>query len=466
MENKSFTHPYIPNSVPSVQKEMMDAVGIKDLDDMYCEIPEHLRYRERLNIPEPIRSEYELKKHVEKILDKNTTCEEFTSFLGGGCWQHYVPAVVDEVANRAEFVTAYAAGTYSDFGKWQARYEFYSMMGELTGADIIGEPVYDWGTAAGMAIRMASRITGRNEVIVPANMSPDRLSIIRTFCQPEIMDNSIKVRKVGYNGETGCIDMDQLKKMISDKTAAVYFEMPGYLGVLEENAEEICTIAGNCGAVNIVGVDPISLGIVAPPMSYGADIVVGELQPLGIHMLCGGGQAGILAYKDDEVYAAECPLECYTIAPTTEEGVYGYTEIYAEKTSYGSRDKGKDFTGTASGLWTIAACVYMALMGPEGMTEVGETILANSNYARKLIGQIDGVKVPFGATFKEFVVDFNGTGKTVAEINKALEAKKIFGGIDLSKDFPELGQSALFCVTEIHTLEDINNLVQALKEVC
>lgn len=121
-------------------------------------------------------------------------------------------------------------------------------------------------------------------------------------------------------------------KMISDKTAAVYFEMPGYLGVLEENAEEICTIAGNCGAVNIVGVDPISLGIVAPPMSYGADIVVGELQPLGIHMLCGGGQAGILAYKDDEVYAAECPLECYTIAPTTEEGVYGYTEIYAEKT--------------------------------------------------------------------------------------------------------------------------------------
>ena len=133
------------------------------------------------------------------------------------------------------------------------------MMGELTGADIIGEPVYDSGTAAGMAIRMASRITGRNEVIVPANMSPDRLSIIRTFCQPEIMDNSIKVRKVGYNGETGCIDMDQLKKMISDKTAAVYFEMPGYLGVLEENAEEICTIAGNCGAVNIVGVDPISL---------------------------------------------------------------------------------------------------------------------------------------------------------------------------------------------------------------
>ena len=113
MENKSFTHPYIPNSVPSVQKEMMDAVGIKDLDDMYCEIPEHLRYRERLNIPEPIRSEYELKKHVEKILDKNTTCEEFTSFLGGGCWQHYVPAVVDEVANRAEFVTAYAAGTLS-----------------------------------------------------------------------------------------------------------------------------------------------------------------------------------------------------------------------------------------------------------------------------------------------------------------------------------------------------------------
>ena len=137
-----------------------------------------------------------------------------------------------------------------------------------------------------------------------------------------------------------------------------------------------------------------------------------------------------------------------------------------ERTSYGTRDKGKDWVGTASGLWTIAAAVYMALMGPQGMREIGETLIQNANYAKKLIGEIPGVKIEFTTSFKEFVVNFSGTGKSVAEINKALEAKRIFGGIDLSRQYSKLGQSALYCVTEVHSIDDIKTLAAALKEVC
>lgn len=466
MKNKSFVHPYIPNSVPEVKEEMMKAIGVTDIEELYSEIPEKLRFRGELDIPEAIRSEAELSLHLEELLGKNTTCKEFTSFLGGGCWQHYVPAVVDEIVNRAEFVTAYCGGTYSDLGKFQARFEFYSMLGEMLGVDAVSEPIYDWGTAAGMSIRMGSRITGRNEVLIPAQISPDRLAQIKTLCQPEEMKNHIKVVTVDYDKETGCLDLADLKAKISDKTAAVYFEVPGYFGVIEDKTAEISKIAKDAGAVSIAGVDPISLGVLTPPSEYGADIMCGDLQSLGVHMLCGGGQSGFIAFRDEETYVSECPLACYTIAKTAEDGKYGYAEMMPERTSYEARDKAKDWVATASGLWTIAAAVYMSLMGPKGMREIGQTLIQNANYAKKRIGEIPGVKTEFTTTFKEFVVNFDGTGKTVAEINKALEGKKIFGGIDLSGRYPELGQSALYCVTEVHSEETIKGLVSALKEVC
>ncbi|MDD4200167.1 MAG: aminomethyl-transferring glycine dehydrogenase subunit GcvPA, partial [Eubacteriales bacterium] len=426
MTRKPFIHPYIPNSVPEIRQEMMNFIGIKDTEEIYGEIPEELRFRRDLDLPEPIRSEAELRRHLEKLLDKNTSCKEYLSFLGGGCWQHYVPAVVDEVVNRAEFVTAYCGGTYSDLGKFQARFEFYSMMGEMLGVEAVSEPIYDWATAAGFSLRMASRITGRNEVLIPAQISPDRLAVIKTLCQPEIMDNSVHIVPVAYDRETGRLDMTDLKAKLSDRTAAVYFEVPGYFGVIEDNPEEITKAAHDAGAIAIVGVDPISLGVLEAPANYGADIICGDLQSLGIHMYCGGGQSGFIAMKDEEKFVAECPLACYTIVETV-DGKYGYAEMLPERTSYEARDKGKDWVGTASGLWTIAAAVYMSLMGPQGMVEIGETLIQNANYAKQLLSEIPGIKAEFNSTFKEFVLNFDETGKSVAEINKALEAKKIFG---------------------------------------
>lgn len=465
MGKKPFVHPYIPNSVPEVKESMMKAVNIKEVDELYSEIPEHLRFKGKMNLPEPILSEYELKRHVNEILNKNTTCEDYLSFLGAGCWQHYVPAVVDEVLDRAEFLTAYSGAEYCDLGKWQARYESYSLLGELLNFDVVAESIYDWGTAAGFAIRMASRITGKNEVLLPATMAPERLEVIRTLCQPEQMESSIKIKIVDYNPVSGLMNVEDLKNKISNDTAAVYFENPSYLGFVEYQAEEICHIAREQGALSIAGVDPISLGVIAPPADYGADIACGELQPLGIHMYCGGGMAGFMAFRDDDLYISECPMLIYSLVPTAEEGQFAFAEIRSERTSYAARDKAKDWVGTASGLWTIAAGVYLALMGPQGMKEIGETIIQNANYARKVIADIEGVKILLDNTFKEFVVNFDGTGKTVAQINESLEAYKIFGGKEISSEFPDLGNSALYCVTEVHTKQDIDRLQTALKEV-
>lgn len=465
MKEQDFVHPYIPNSAPLVKAELMKEVGITDLEELYSEIPEHLRFRGRLDVPEAILSEYELRRLMEDLLNKNTTAKEYLNFLGAGCWQHHVPAVVDEVVNRSEFVTAYCGGTYSDHGKFQARFEFYSMLGEMLNVDAVSEPIYDWGTAAGFSLRMASRITGRNSVLIPKNISPERLAQIETLCQPESMKNHIQVVKVEFDPATGNMDLTDLEKKLNDQVAAVYLEVPGFFGTIEDQAVTITSMAKKVGAQSVVGVDPISLGVLKAPGDYGADIICGDLQSLGIHMYCGGGQSGFIAFRDEEVYVAECPLAIYTIAETAIEGQYAYAEVMPERTSYEARDKAKDWVATASGLWTIGSAVYMALMGPQGMREVGETILQNANFAKKRIGELPGVKVLFDTTFKEFVVNFDGCGKTVEAINKGLQDRKIFGGFDLTKDFPELGNSALFCVTEVHTLGDIERLVKELEEV-
>lgn len=319
---------------------------------------------------------------------------------------------------------------------------------------------------AANAIRMASRITGRNEVLVAKTISPERLAIVKNHCKPESMPGHLDVRLVNYDAQTGLMALQDLKDKVSSKTAAIYIENPSYLGFIESQGENISEIAHANGALSIVGVDPISLGVLAPPVDYGADIVVGTAQTLGIHMNCGGGTIGFIASRDEERYVAEYPSFLISITDTVVEGEYGFGQCRPERTSYAKRDKAEDFLGTVTGLWTITAAVYMALMGPNGFRKIGQTIIRKSHYAIKLLSEVKGVKVLFPANiFKEFVVSFDDTGKTVRDVNKALLNYKIFGGKDISGEFPELGNSALYCVTEVHSKEDIQKLAAALKEV-
>ncbi len=456
-------HPYIPNSVPEVQKEMLEELGLESLEDLHEELPEELKLKENLNLPEPYKSEYELKRGMGKILKKNVSCEENLNFLGAGCWQHYVPAICDEISSRSEFLTAYAGEAYNDHGRFQTMFEYTSLVAELIDMDVVNVPTFDWAQAAATSLRMASRITGRREALLPNTIDKDKLLIIKNYCKP-VMD----IVLVDYEEETGKMDLEDLKNKISDKTCAVYFENPSFLGFIEDRGQTISDIAHENGAISVVGVDPSSLGVLSPPSHYGADIVCGELQPLGIRMNYGGGLSGFIASRDEEKYVMEYPSRLFGIAPTAVEGEYGFGDVAYDRTSFGDlREKGKEFVGTQTALWGIIAGVYLALMGPKGMYELGQNIMQKSQYAVKQFNNIKGVKGSrfSSSNFKEFVVDFNETDKTVEEINNALLDKGIFGGKDLSKDFEELGQCALYCVTEIHMKEDIDKLVKAIEEI-
>jgi glycine dehydrogenase subunit 1 len=276
----------------------------------------------------------------------------------------------------------------------------------------------------------------------------------------------IDIELVAFDPKTGLLDLADLKSKISSETAAVYIENPTYLGVIETQAEEIGAIAREHGAEFIVYADPISLGVLAPPAQYGATIACGDFHPLGLHMQCGGGQAGFIATHGSMEYASRFKDIIPTVVPTVKEGEYGFGVVLPTQISYFAREQANEYTGTNTGLWAITAAVYLSLMGPKGMQEVGQTIMQKAQYAARRISDLEGVELKLSAPFfKEFVAGFDETGKSVSEINKALLEHKIFGGVDLSADFGEFGQSALYCITEIMTREDIDTLVRALQEV-
>lgn len=454
-------HPYIPNMVPEVQAEMLKVIGAESIMELYSCIPEELQFKEEMKLP-PSLTEYELRRHIEGILNKNTSTKEKLNFLGAGCWQHFIPAVCDEINQRSEFLTAYAGEPYEDHGRFQALFEYQSLVAELVDMDVVNVPTFDWGQAAATAVRMAARITGRNRVLLAKSVAPERSKIIINYGTPDLQFEFVQ-----FDTRSGAMDLADLKAKLTDDVAAVYFENPSYLGFIEAQGPEISMLLKGNDSLMVVGVDPISLGVLAPPSHYGADIVCGDLQPLGMHMNFSGGQAGFIATRDEVKFVQEYPSRLFGIVPTVKEGEYGFGDVAYERTSFALREKGKESVGTQTALWGITAGVYLALLGPEGMQEVGQTIMQNSQYAVQRLNQITGVtgsrlESPF---FKEFIVDFNQTGLSVEQINQRLIEKKIFGGKDLSQEFPEFGQSALFCVTEVHTKEDIDHLVQSIKEI-
>lgn len=461
-EERRVTYPYIPNSAPDVQQEMLADIGAESVEDLYEDIPEALRLRRPLGLPDPMLSEVELTRHVADILSRNVTCNEYLSFLGAGCYHHHVPAVCDEVNRRSEFLTAYAGEPYDDHGRFQALFEYQSMMGELLDMDVVNVPTYDGLQAAATAVRMAVRMTKRRRILVAGTIKPQVLSKMRDYCGP-----SIAVDLLAVDPRTGQLDLARLEEDLSSETAAVYFENPSYFGALEARGAEVAALAHKSGSLCVVGVDPLSLGVIAPPASYGADIVCGDIQSLGIHMQYGGGHAGFIATRDEERYVMEYPSRLFGIAPTRVPGEYGFGDVAYDRTSFAKREEGTEFVGTASALWGITAGVYLALMGPKGMQEIGVGIMQRARYLMMQLNGIHGVKAPlFDAPhFQEFVVNFDATGKSVAEINEGLLAARIFGGVDLSDAFPEYGSSALYCVTEKHTKADLDSLVAALRKV-
>jgi glycine dehydrogenase subunit 1 len=261
----------------------------------------------------------------------------------------------------------------------------------------------------------------------------------------------------------GTLDLVALDAALGDDVACVYLEMPGFLGTLEPDAPAITERAHAHGALAVVGVDAVSLGVLEAPPRYGADLVCGELQGLGIHMHYGGGTIGFIASADEERIVAEYPTFLVGAARTTEDE-WGFGEVRWDRMAYVQRGEARDFTGTTQCLWAIGVAVYLALLGPDGMRDLGTTILQRSQYAAQRLGAIPGVRAPAHEApfFKEFVVDLRGTGRTVAEVNAALAEAGMHGPLDLSRTFPQLGQAALVCVTETHTKADIDRLADVV----
>jgi glycine dehydrogenase subunit 1 len=328
--------------------------------------------------------------------------------------------------------------------------------------DAVTFPTYDWASAAGDALRMAAIITGRSEVLVPRNISPDKLSIMTNYC-----GNVARIKLVEYDPKSGQMEVEDLKNKVGKETATVYIENTSYLGVIETQGKEVGEIAHDKGALLSVGVEPLSLGILAPPGEYGADIVCGEAQPLGLYQNYGGASSGFLACHDDEKFLSATGHRLVSITTTKRKGEWGFLFILPERCMYAARDKSACITGTGTFLWAITAAVYMSLLGPNGIRELAETIMKNSYYTMKRLSEISGVRVPLFPSphFEEFTVNFDGTGRTVRDLNKALLKHGILGGKDISKEFSELGNTAVYCTTEIHTKEDIDNLVSTLSEL-
>jgi glycine dehydrogenase subunit 1 len=443
---------------------MMDELGIKTIDELYADIPEKFRLNKHLNIPQTGLTESEVKKHVTTLLSKNRSCGSISAFLGAGCWPHYVPAVVKEIVQRSELLTSYTPYQPEiSQGMLQALFEYQSMICELTAMDAANCSMYDWASALAEAARMAARVKGRSEILIPKIIHPERASTLKVYADPV----GIEVTRVAYQKEDGQLDLVDLRNKVSDRTAAVYIENPSYMGFIETQVQEIAAEAHAHGALFITGVDPTSLGILKPPGEYGADIVVGEAQPLGNAMNYGGPLLGIMACRDDMTLIRQMPGRIIGLTTTLDNTRQGFCMTLQTREQHIRREKATSNICSNEALCAVASAVYMALLGPEGMRELGETVTLKSNYAASLLSKIKNIRAPVfeAAHFQEFTVNFDQAGLTVNEVNRELLKRQMQGGKDISKEFPELGQTALYCVTEVHSKEEIENLARTIEQI-
>jgi glycine dehydrogenase subunit 1 len=438
---------------------MLKELGLKSLDDLFQDIPEDLKPHRLLDIPEG-KSEAEVERLIEEALQENFAPEPHRCFLGGGVWPHYVPALVDEVVSRQEFYTSYTPYQAEvSQGMLQALYEYQNLICDLTGMEIANSSMYDWTSAVGEACRMAVRITRRRKIVASRNCGPQRLEVLRTYCEPI----GIEVIIVDYDLQKGCIDHTSFKEKVDEEVAAIYFENPSYFGIFEEQAEDVCRLAHQHGAIAIVGLDPTSLGVVKPPADYGADIVVGEGQSLGLHLNYGGPLIGIFAARGGQKVHRQMPGRIIGETITKDGARRCYTMVMQTREQHIRREEATSNICTNEALCAVAVATYLASLGSSGFRELGRRIMESSHYAAKKLGELEGVVSPYYAPFfKDFVVKFLEADPK--KIYRNLPRYGVVGALPLGKNFPELSDAALFSATEVHLKSDIDLLCDAVKK--
>lgn len=444
---------FIPNS--SVKQEMLKEIGLKDIDELFSDMPKKIRIND-LKLPKGI-SQQETEKKLKKIADKNKSYNELLSFLGGGIKPHYIPAVVKSIISRSEFYTSYTPyQSEASQGFLQAMFEYQSMIAEITGMDVANCSLYDGVTALSEAALMCARITRKSTFIMPHNISHEKKCVLQNYGKGP----GIKIKEIDYDKKTGKIDLGQLRQAIDKETAGVYIENPNFFGIFEDDINEINKIVKDAGSLLVVGVDPISLGITKSPGEYGADIVIGEGRSLGNPMDYGGSSLGIFACKKEHL--RQMPGRVIGLTKDT-EGKRAFCMALQTREQHIRRGKATSNICTNEGLNALAATVYLSWLGSKGLQKLAIDNFEIGQKFAKEISSIGGFEKMFsGAHFNEFVVK---CPIDASKLNKRLLNKNIQGGQVLEAQYPELKNSMLLGITELYNDDDIEQFVSALKEV-
>lgn len=379
-------------------------------------------------------------------------------------WPHHVPAAVDEITSRTEFYSSYTQYQPEiSQGMLQALFEYQSLICELTGMDVANSSLYDWPNAAAEAARMAVRVKGRRSILVSKNVGPERLEVIQTYCQPL----GISVRTFDFDHKSGQSVVTGLSAALGDEVAAVYVENPNFFGIIEEEVDRISELVHKAGALYIVGIDPLSLGILKPPGDYGADIVVGEGQPLGLHMNFGGPLLGIFATKEDPQLIRQVPGRIIGMTTTKDGSKRGFSMVLQTREQHIRREAASSNICTNQALCALGAAVYLSLLGPQGLRQIGERTLNNSHYASTMLNEIKGLRSPYfsGPFFKDFTVRIRKERLSADKVYRGLYRRKILGGFPLSRLYPELKDVLLFSATEVHERGDLERLAHEMREM-
>jgi glycine dehydrogenase subunit 1 len=443
---------FIPNS--PLKNSMLHEIGLHDINELFSDIPKKLRVK-KLNLPEG-RTQQDVEEHLRNIATHNKSFCEMPSFLGGGMKPHYIPAAVKSVLSRSEFYTAYTPyQPETSQGFLQAIFEYQSMIAELTGMDISNASLYDGATALGEAALLCTRVTRKKTFIIPGNISWEKKSVLMNYTKGA----GITVKEIAYDPKTGMINPKELQKALSVDTAGFYLENPNYFGVFEEAADEIHSILQKNQSLFVVGVDPLSLGIVKNPGEYGADVVIGEGKSLGNPLDFGGSTLGIFACKNE--YVRQIPGRIIGMTKD-QEGKRAFCMTMQTREQHIRREKATSNICTNEGLCMLAAATYLSWLGGKGLQELSTTNFARGQELEKRITGIPGFSKMFsGAHFNEFVIHCPDAKKVHSHLLK----HGIQGGLLLQPWYPKLTDSMLFGVTELHSQENIDRLISLLKEV-
>lgn len=442
-------------TTPDQRREMLQTVGAKSIDELFDQIPADCRLGRPLALPPPL-AEMDLEREVRTLAGQNGSGGDRVCLMGGGVYDHFIPAAVDEVVSRGEFYTAYTPyQAEASQGSLQAFFEYQSLICRLTGMDVSNASLYEAGTAVSEAAFMSMRVSGRHDkVVVLGSLHPEYRDVLKSYL------SNLKCDLVVVPTPEGTADLAAVKKSLDDKTACLVFQHPNFFGCLEE-AAQLCEMARAVGALSVAAFDPISLGLLQRPGDYGADVAVAEGQSLGIPMQYGGPFLGVFACRNDFVRKMPGRL----VGRTNDRlGRPCYSLTLQAREQHIRREKATSNICTNQGLLALRATAYLALVGPQGLKEAAELCCRKAHYAAERLTSIPGIKLAFNRPFfKEFTLQFAAGAE--AHLSKARRA-----GFDLGPGLARFGaaisgslkDAALVAVTEKRTKQEIDDLAAAL----